>query len=153
MAVVSLARWGQVWVLSALVATTLLGAWRLPGHTGLLSSSNAPTWLGLLGAVVVQLKCWGTTLVIAATRWLVPRLHVRQALSLCWTWLVPLSGLSLVGTLLWRQGLHREWLGPWQHWMSAVLVTLCAAAAGFVTLRVAAALKAPTSRGGISPWL
>jgi NADH-quinone oxidoreductase subunit H len=94
-----MAEWANIWVISALVTLTYLGGWQIPFID--LSSSTINIWICLTSIFVFFVKTLTVVFIVIQLRWTLPRVRVDQMTFLCWTYLVPLSLASLVGTMVW----------------------------------------------------
>jgi NADH-quinone oxidoreductase subunit H len=109
-ALIMLAEYGNLWVISALSAILFLGGWQIPG-VGLEVYENArgagiipsAAWFGLQAAsmAVLVVKAAFLVNVIVWLRWTLPRIRVDQMMALCWKYLVPAAFACFVFTLLW----------------------------------------------------
>jgi NADH-quinone oxidoreductase subunit H len=102
-ALIMLAEYGNLMLLSMLGVILFLGGWHSPlpnlgealplfnWTTGLLW---APFWLLFKSLLVVSLTMW--------IRWTYPRLRADQLMRLCWKWLTPIGLGLLFVSALWR---------------------------------------------------
>ena len=84
------AEYGQMFAVSAIVATLFLGGWQSP-FGELIPVLNTPVaqiiWFILKGCIFVFVQMW--------LRWTLPRLRVDQLMILCWKYLIPVSFINL----------------------------------------------------------
>jgi NADH-quinone oxidoreductase subunit H len=109
-ALIMLAEYGNLWVLSALSTVLFLGGWQIPGvglevyeqarGTGMVPAAG---WWGLQAAsmAVMVVKTAFLVNVIVWLRWTLPRIRVDQMMALCWKYLVPAAFACFLFTLLW----------------------------------------------------
>ncbi|MFP6663712.1 MAG: NADH-quinone oxidoreductase subunit NuoH [Deltaproteobacteria bacterium] len=90
-----LVEWGNLYVIGALCATLFLGGWQIPHFTdnALLLTVGQLAAFFLKTYFLVFLSMW-----VRAT---LPRVRVDQLMSLCWKYLVPISFVNLLGSMLW----------------------------------------------------
>jgi NADH-quinone oxidoreductase subunit H len=110
-ALIMLAEYGNIWVLSAIATTLFLGGWQVPfvgpemyeaaRGTGIIPAVG---WFGLqaLSMAVFTVKAAFLANVIVWLRWTLPRVRVDQMMSLSWKYLVPVAFGCFVFTLLWQ---------------------------------------------------
>ncbi|MCZ6623914.1 MAG: NADH-quinone oxidoreductase subunit NuoH [Deltaproteobacteria bacterium] len=96
------AEWGNLYVIGAVVTTLFLGGWQIP------SIGDRPVLTGILQFIVFFLKAYFWVFVAMWVRATLPRVRVDQLMSLCWKYMLPLSFISLLGTMvlmvIWPQG-------------------------------------------------
>lgn len=96
------AEWGNLYVIGAVVTTLFLGGWQIP------SIGDRPVLTGILQFTVFFLKAYFWVFVAMWVRATLPRVRVDQLMSLCWKYMLPLSFISLLGTMvlmvIWPQG-------------------------------------------------
>ncbi|HZZ86115.1 MAG TPA: NADH-quinone oxidoreductase subunit NuoH [Anaeromyxobacteraceae bacterium] len=105
-----LVEWGNLWVMAAVAVTIFLGGWQIPFVSNELYAQLKGTgfppaaWWGLQAAsmAVFALKTIFLVNVVVWIRWTLPRIRVDQMMSLCWKYLVPVSFVCFVFTLLWQ---------------------------------------------------
>jgi NADH-quinone oxidoreductase subunit H len=90
-----LAEWGNLYVIGALVTTLFLGGWQVPHVTDNL------VVLTVLQFTVFFLKSYFWVFVAMWVRATLPRVRVDQLMTLCWTYMVPIAMINLVGTAIW----------------------------------------------------
>jgi len=110
-ALLMLAEYGNIWVLSVIGSVLFLGGWQIPfvGNevyanlrgTGVLPSA---AWFGLqaVSMAVLVVKAAFLSNVIVWLRWTLPRIRVDQMMALSWKYLVPAAFGCFVVTLLWE---------------------------------------------------
>jgi NADH-quinone oxidoreductase subunit H len=110
-ALLMLAEYGNIWVLSVIGSILFLGGWQIPfvGNevyanlrgTGVLPSA---AWFGLqaVSMAVLVVKAAFLSNVIVWLRWTLPRIRVDQMMALSWKYLVPAAFGCFVVTLLWE---------------------------------------------------
>jgi NADH-quinone oxidoreductase subunit H len=84
------AEWAHAFTMSAMIAVLFLGGWRGPG------AEMYPT----LGLVYFLLKTYLMYFLNVWVRFTVPRLRIDQTMAFCWKFLIPLSLMLLVATVL-----------------------------------------------------
>ena len=109
-ALLMLAEYGNIWVLSAIGSILFLGGWQIP-FVGAEVYANArgagvlpsAAWFGLQAAsmAVLVVKAAFLSNVIVWLRWTLPRLRVDQMMALSWKYLVPAAFGCFLFTLLW----------------------------------------------------
>jgi NADH-quinone oxidoreductase subunit H len=109
-ALLMLAEFGNLWVISAIAVTLFLGGWQIPFvgaevYAALRGDGVLPalSWWGLQAAsmAVFILKTLFLVNIIVWIRWTLPRIRVDQMMSLAWKYLVPAAFACFVFTLLW----------------------------------------------------
>jgi NADH-quinone oxidoreductase subunit H len=90
-----LAEWGNLYVIGAIVTTLFLGGWQVPPVT-----DNA-VLLAVLQFATFFVKSYFWVFIAMWVRATLPRVRVDQLMTLCWIYMVPLSLVNLVGTMLW----------------------------------------------------
>ena len=90
-----LAEWGNLYVIGAVVTTLFLGGWQVPHVT------HNVVLLTVLQFGVFFLKSYFWVFVAMWVRATLPRVRVDQLMTLCWTYLVPIALVNLVGTAIW----------------------------------------------------
>lgn len=150
-AVVFLAEWGAAFIVAGVAAALFLGGWRLPGVSWNLQRSSAPL-IGL-GALLFQVKCWLLLLGTLALRWALPRVRLEQMAAVCWRYLVPLSLVALLSTVLWLIAAHSPVLRALEGASGYVLFALCLIVLAWFTRRVMIALRDPQAQMNVNPWL
>jgi NADH-quinone oxidoreductase subunit H len=90
-----LAEWGNLYVIGAVVTTLFLGGWQVPHVTDNI------VLLTVLQFGVFFLKSYFWVFVAMWVRATLPRVRVDQLMTLCWTYLVPIALVNVVGTALW----------------------------------------------------
>ena len=138
------AEWGNVLIVGALVSALFLGGWRLPLASGGVS---------VLGAILLQVKCWAVVLVVLWARWLVPRVRVEQLSAVLLRWLLPLSALALALGAAWLSGLRSPILRALEGLSGYVLFGLAAFLAAQLAVRIAVGLRASSAQGSVNPWI
>ncbi|MEZ4230371.1 MAG: NADH-quinone oxidoreductase subunit H [Polyangiaceae bacterium] len=145
------AEWGHVFVMSGLGAALFLGGWQLPGVSrGLVTSSAG---LGLLSALVFNLKAWALTLAVLWVRWALPRIRVDQLIGVVWKWFVPAALVGLGATLGWMNALKSPVFRVVQGGLSYVLFGFAVLVPVYLLLRVFAGLKDRHAELSVNPWL
>jgi NADH-quinone oxidoreductase subunit H len=90
-----LAEWGNLYVIGAVVTTLFLGGWQVPPVT------DNFVLLTVLQFGVFFLKSYFWVFIAMWVRATLPRVRVDQLMTICWTYLVPISLVNLVGTAIW----------------------------------------------------
>lgn len=145
------AEWGNVLVASALASALFLGGWRLPFVSA--AEQHSALALSVLGALLLQLKCWTLVLAVSFVRWLLARVRIDELTSVLLRWLLPLSFGALAVSGAWLAGakspVARGLESLWGH----VLFGLVAFVIAKLLLRIVAGLRAASSQGGVNPWI
>jgi len=94
-----MAEWANLWVISAMVTLTYLGGWQIP-FVSLETISGSP-FLILISVGIFFVKTSIVVFIVIQLRWTLPRVRVDQMTLLCWTYLVPISLVAIVGTMVW----------------------------------------------------
>ena len=110
----SLAEWGNLWVMGALLTSLFLGGWQVPGvNQGRLAgwefNHSVPFWFYGLSTLVFGFKVIVLTNLAIWIRWTFPRLRVDQVMILCWKYLVPSSLVLVVLTAVTEWGSFAIW--------------------------------------------
>jgi NADH-quinone oxidoreductase subunit H len=90
-----MAEWGNLYVIGAVVTTLFLGGWQIPPVT---DSAAGRTVLEFL---TFFLKSYFWVLVAMWVRATLPRVRVDQLMVVCWTYLVPISFVNVLGVAAW----------------------------------------------------
>ncbi len=145
------AEWGHVFVMSGLGAALFLGGWQLPGVSrGAVMASPS---LGLLSALVFNLKAWGLTLAVLWVRWALPRIRVDQLIGVVWKWFVPAALVGLGASLGWMSALKSPVFRVVQGGLSYVLFGFAMLVPVYLMLRVLAGLRDRHAELSVNPWL
>jgi NADH-quinone oxidoreductase subunit H len=145
------AEWGNVLIASALASALFLGGWRLP-----LSSSaeqHATLLPSVIGALVLQLKCWALVLAVSWIRWLLPQVRIEQLTSALLRWMLPLSFGALAVAGAWLAGAKSPVLRGLESLWGHVLFGLVAFVIAKLVVRILVGLRAEASQGGVNPWI
>ena len=145
------AEWGHVFVLGGLAAVVLLGGWNVPG-LGPTQQGDSLGWQ-IVGAALLQLKCWGVVLLVRGARWLLPRVSIEQMMGLFWRWLAPLTIVAVASTLGWTWGYADEFVFSLRHRASIVLFAVTVFLAAYLMARVLINLNAKSVQLNVNPWL
>lgn len=101
-ALVFLAEYSMMFLVSMLAAILFLGAWNTPlpniGSVKLADWTTGVAW----GIIWVLFKSLGLVGVQMWIRWTLPRLRVDQLMNLCWKVLTPLAFLCMLISGVWR---------------------------------------------------
>jgi NADH-quinone oxidoreductase subunit H len=89
------AEWGNLYVIGAVASTLFLGGWQVPPLT------DDPLLLGALQFMVFFLKAYFWVFVAMWVRATLPRVRVDQLMAMCWKYMVPLSFICMLGTIVW----------------------------------------------------
>ena len=95
----SLGEWTNVYVMSAIVATTFLGGWNVPFVSADAVAASTP-WRAV-SVLVMLSKVVTLTFVVIWIRWSLPRFRVDQMMGLCWKWLLPGAFAVFIGSTAW----------------------------------------------------
>lgn len=108
-----MAEWANMWVVGALVTLTYLGGWQVPGVS--LEAIQSSLLLILISIAIFFIKSLAVVFIIIQLRWTLPRVRVDQMTFVCWTYFVPISLLSLIGTMIWML------IFPWETIIGTVI--------------------------------
>jgi NADH-quinone oxidoreductase subunit H len=108
-----MAEWANMWVVGALVTLTYLGGWQVPGVS--LEAIQSSLLLILISIAIFCIKSLAVVFIIIQLRWTLPRVRVDQMTFVCWTYFVPISLLSLIGTMIWML------IFPWETIIGTVI--------------------------------
>lgn len=101
-ALVFLAEYSMMFLVSMIGVVLFLGAWNTPlpniGTVKLADWTTGPLW----GILWIFLKSLGLVGVQMWIRWTLPRLRVDQLMNLCWKVLTPLAFLCMLISGIWR---------------------------------------------------
>ncbi|HEU4342059.1 MAG TPA: NADH-quinone oxidoreductase subunit NuoH [Candidatus Binatia bacterium] len=89
------AEWGNLYVIGAVATTLFMGGWQIPPVT------DDPVLLGALQFMVFFLKAYFWVFVAMWVRATLPRVRVDQLMAMCWKYMVPLSFICMLGTIVW----------------------------------------------------
>ncbi|MEW5910579.1 MAG: NADH-quinone oxidoreductase subunit NuoH [Thermodesulfobacteriota bacterium] len=108
-----MAEWANLWVVGALVTLTYLGGWQIPGvGTEIIPSSLLYISAGI---AVFFVKTLAVVFIVIQLRWTLPRVRVDQMTLICWTYLVPVALVCVMGTMAWML------LFPWDSLIGTVI--------------------------------
>ncbi len=93
------AEWANLWVMSAFSVLLFLGGWQVPF---LPASALGTVWGVLLSLAVFCAKTLAMVFFVIQIRWTLPRLRVDQMMKMCWTYLVPMALVCVLGTMAWQ---------------------------------------------------
>lgn len=100
-AVIFLAEYGSMFMVSSIISVVFLGGWNSPlpnlGPLALNTMTSGPVW----GAVWLISKAFFFIFIQMWLRWTLPRLRVDQLMYLCWKVLTPFAFISFVLTAIW----------------------------------------------------
>ena len=145
------AEWGHIFVVAGLAAVLLLGGWNVPGIDSARQAQDS-RWQ-MLGAAILQVKCWGVVLFVRGLRWMLPRLSLEQMSGSFWRWLAPLTVLVIGLTLGWSWGQADDFVQSLQQRLSVVLFAVTLFVAVYLTFRVFANLSRKSGQLNVNPWL
>ena len=101
-ALVFLAEYSMMFLVSMIAVILFLGAWNTPlpniGGVKLATWTTGVAW-GILWVVIKTLSLVGVQMWI---RWTLPRLRVDQLMNLCWKVLTPLAFACMLISSVWR---------------------------------------------------
>lgn len=104
-ALVFLAEYSMMFLVSMVAVILFLGAWNTPlpnmGTVQLANWTTGTAW-GIIWIILKTLTLVGIQMWI---RWTLPRFRVDQLMSLCWKVLTPLAFLCMIISGIWRLGL------------------------------------------------
>jgi len=91
----SMAEWGNLFVIGAIITTLFLGGWQFPHVTNNVVAMNVLEVIAFLVKVLflVFVSMW-----IRAT---LPRVRIDQLMTACWKYFVPISFVDMIGTAVW----------------------------------------------------
>jgi NADH-quinone oxidoreductase subunit H len=136
---------------SAIVVIVFLGGWRVPGLSPAQSESRLA--LSALGGALFLAKLWSVVALLVLARRLLPTISRGRMTALTLKVLVPLSLLA-IGAIL----AESEWLGPRgasaiDAIVSGALVAAAVMAVIQTAHRVRYAVRTPSARGQLNPFL
>ncbi len=108
-----MAEWANLWVIAAMVTLTYLGGWQIPFVEA--QAINGNLWLILGSISIFFIKTFVVIFIVIQLRWTLPRVRVDQMTLICWTYLVPISLVCIVGIMVWML------VFPWNSWMGEVV--------------------------------
>lgn len=141
------AEWGNIYVVSALVATLFWGGWQIPASWRAWAEGQGWAMPHVLELLVFQAKTWVWVFLIIQLRWTLPRLRVDQLMTVSWKYLTPLSIAALLGAAVWMVIFPSGWL-----FMQYLLFFSAVALAGYFVWRVIWQLRFTKSRADIN-WM
>ena len=97
------AEWANLWIMSAVATVCFLGGWQVPGMSPeRIAAATGLSFAGweALSFAVFACKTTALVLLVIQLRWTLPRLRVDQLMITCWKYLVPLSFVCILGTLV-----------------------------------------------------
>ncbi len=101
-AVIFLAEYGSMFMVSAIISIVFLGGWASPlpniGALALNDWTSGPLW----GAFWIVMKGFFFIFIQMWLRWTLPRLRVDQLMHLCWKVLTPFAFVAFVLTAVWE---------------------------------------------------
>jgi NADH-quinone oxidoreductase subunit H len=136
---------------SAIVAVVFLGGWQVPGVSPAQSESRLT--LAALGGAIFLAKLWGLAALLVLARRLLPTIARGRMTGLTLKVVVPISLLAFAAIVA-----ETEWLGSRRApgigaIVSSVLVSLGAIAAMQIAHRLRYAVRTPSARGQLNPFL
>ena len=108
-----MAEWANLWVIAAMVTLTYLGGWQIPFVEA--QAINGNLWLILGSISIFFIKTFVVIFIVIQLRWTLPRVRVDRMTLICWTYLVPISLVCIVGIMVWML------VFPWNSWMGEVV--------------------------------
>lgn len=145
------AEWGYVFVLSGLAAIAFLGGWRLPGLDW--AAQQQSLVYQVLGAILLQVKCWGLVGLIVCVRWALPRLRLEHVMGAYFRWLAPCSLITLGAAFAWARSQGSPLFESARSGVSLVTFALCLFVLASFARRVYANLGQTTVHLNVNPWL
>jgi NADH-quinone oxidoreductase subunit H len=124
------AEWANLWVMSVIAVVCFLGGWQIPGVLPeTIAESQGWAFVGwqALSFVVLSIKTIALVLLVIQLRWTVPRLRVDQLMIACWKYLVPLSLVAALGTMLLLPVIYEGSPADWAMRIGLTVFTLWAA--------------------------
>lgn len=141
--------WAHLLVVSTLSAMLFLGGWKLP-HPPL--APGGVLWPAL-GALVLQVKCWGVVGLVVGLRWALPRVHTDQMIGVLFRWVLPAACLVLAGSAGWAAWHDRPAWRAVEPVLGYALFGLAVGAALKFARSVQAHVRAPSAPMHVNPWL
>lgn len=146
-----IAEWGNVFITSSIGSALFLGGWQLPFTSP--GEQAASPLLGLLGALVYQIKAWCLVGCVLAVRWALPRVRIDQAMGLVLRWLLPAAALVAVFTALWLAGLRNIVLRSSRDVASYILFGATLVVVASFARRVVNGVRRADAGVHVNPWL
>lgn len=140
--------WGHLLVVSTLAAMLFLGGWKLP----VPASPGSVLWPAL-GALLLQIKCWGVVGLVVALRWALPRVHTDQMLGVLLRYVVPAALLVLAGAAAWAAWKDNPAWRAVEPVLGYVLFGLALGAALKFARAVQGHVRATGAPMHVNPWL
>lgn len=141
--------WGHLLVVSTIVTMLFLGGWKLP----LAPAAPGSILLPALGALLLQLKCWGVVGLVVALRWALPRVHTDQMLGVLFRYVVPGTLLVLAGSAGWASWRETPAWRAVEPVLGYVLFGLVVGAALKFVRAVQGHVRATGAPMHVNPWL
>jgi NADH-quinone oxidoreductase subunit H len=92
------AEWMNLYVIGGIATALFLGGWRIPGVS--YEVQSASIWLEFLGFIIYLIKALILVNVIIWLRWTLPRLRIDQLMIMCYKYLLPISILLIVISII-----------------------------------------------------
>lgn len=97
------AEWANLWIMGAVATVCFLGGWQVPWVSPeAIAASSGLSWAlwQVVSFGIFATKTSALVFVVVQLRWTLPRLRVDQLMSTCWKYLVPMSFVAILGTLV-----------------------------------------------------
>jgi len=91
----SMAEWGNLFVIGAIITTLFLGGWQFPHVTNNVVAMN------VLEVITFSVKVLFLVFVSMWIRATLPRVRIDQLMTACWKYFVPISFVDMIGTAVW----------------------------------------------------
>ncbi|OGP61470.1 MAG: hypothetical protein A2V65_06095 [Deltaproteobacteria bacterium RBG_13_49_15] len=121
-----MAEWANLWVVGAMVTLTYLGGWQIPGVR--LETIPSSVLLFLISITIFFIKTLAVVFIVIQLRWTLPRVRVDQMTLICWTYLVPIALICLIGTMIWMLAF------PWKSVFGTAIRILMSTVGGSVMI-------------------
>ncbi len=91
----SMAEWGNLFVIGAIITTLFLGGWQFPHVTNNVVAMN------VLEVITFSVKVLFLVFVSMWIRATLPRGRIDQLMTACWKYFVPIAFVDMIGTAVW----------------------------------------------------
>lgn len=140
--------WGHLLVVGTLTAMLFLGGWKLPHPP----APGGVLWPAL-GALLLQVKCWGVVGMVVALRWALPRVHTDQMIGVLFRYVAPAALFTLAGSAAWASWRESPAWRAVDPVLGYVLFGLAVGAVLKFARAVSGHVRAPSAPMHVNPWL
>ena len=91
----SMAEWGNLFIVGAIITTLFLGGWQFPRVTNNVVAMN------VLEVITFNVKVLFLVFVSMWIRATLPRVRIDQLMTVCWKYFVPIAFVNMIGTAVW----------------------------------------------------